>query len=161
MATRQNKNASDKGTEVEGWTDADMQPYQPPATDLSFQELIDAGVIDVQEVDDVIQLDKEKLVGQPFIIVGVRWGTSTFSKGEKFAVVHVVTPQVRGFFVDGSTGICDQLQKYEDKMTRNGMDTDEWRMLVRAGLRASHYTYEDPQGNQIPATTYYIDNRDV
>ena len=99
---------------------------------------------------------KRRLVGVPCIFLF--WNFNTEGKFGTFVSAHVVTldgaGQVKDKFIinDGSTGIRQQLEEYTER-------TGESRgMFVPNGLRASDYTYTDPDdGKDKPATTFYID----
>jgi len=100
--------------------------------------------------------DKDKLVNVPFLILD---STIALSKeftrnGEPGAYVafRVVTEDAKKYIVvDGSTGICAQIQEWRTKSNRRG------GFVAMHGLRKSEYTYTDDKGDTSPAVTYYLD----
>lgn len=97
--------------------------------------------------DGFQQIDKEELIGVPFVIVS--W---TFSKSKKFSNAEFVTVRVvtqdnrKLFFTDGSTGIYKQLKN----IPQPGV------LLCEYGLRKSEYDYKDEKGKVTRARTYYF-----
>jgi hypothetical protein len=104
-------------------------------------------------IDDYLKLDdKELLLGKPFIVL--QWW---FSEGDMgtYATMKVITKDpVRGVadderrkftVVDGSTGICAQLQEISKRTGKHG------GLQVRDGLRVSRYTWQGA-----PAATFYL-----
>lgn len=97
----------------------------------------------------VLLKDKSKLVGEPFIILATSIQMGDFGP---FSIVKLITRHGDKYvFVDGSTGIKDQLEFMLDQTGRGG----GW--LCRNGLRVSNYTFTDESGAEKPASTYYID----
>jgi len=106
--------------------------------------------------------EKDRLVGTPFI--ALQWKEHMGDFGP-FVAVHVVTRdavdgQSKFVFVDGSSGIREQLAYLQDKTKRNG------GLVCNKGLRTSEYLFcetckgavKQPHEHQTkPATTYYID----
>lgn len=135
---------------------ADVAVPEVDYTTLTFaqlQELMSTGsVAHIQDIDDVVKVEKETLVGKPFVITAWRYNAEG-SMGD-FMVVQITTmDNEHRFFVDGSTGIKDQLMTYEAKLGR------QVPIFVPKGLRVSNYTYHDEStGKDLPATTYYINN---
>ena len=106
-------------------------------------------------------IEKEKLVGQPFMIADVRiWHSSKFDSDVASVMLITKTPiDDRDHFVinDGSTGIFEQVT---GMIARSGRKSG---ILCPNGLRASTYTKElidpfepDAPPKQIEATTYYV-----
>ena len=104
-------------------------------------------------------IDKEELVGKPFLVMGYRVNPGG-DFGTFVSLMAVVDGEVRdksGQFAnkvvinDGSTGIANQWQA----IVQSGQA--KIPMLCPNGLRKSTYEYEDPKTGQMrPATTYYI-----
>lgn len=118
-------------------------------------EIADAGL----EIGDGFSLlnDKNILVGRPCLFM--EW---TFRAGD-FAAPYVsvrVVAQFHGgalgkfIFNDGSTGIAEQLAKYQKNTGKTG------GLAVKQGLRRSDYEVEI-DGRMSPATTFYIDTATV
>lgn len=97
---------------------------------------------------------KARLVGVPLCFM--EWSFYDGEFGGKFVAARVVARGPSGnveryILNDGSTGICDQLAKFQLNKGRNG------NLIARYGLRRSDYEYTDESGKTKPATTYYID----
>jgi hypothetical protein len=124
--------------------------------DMSFSEMLDIGVIDIAEVDDVIAVDQAELVGKPMILF--EWDIKPSAMyGGSYALCRVKTEDGTRVFADGGTGIQEQLERYKNKLAK--LDVNEFSpMYFHYGLRASHYNKE-VDGNVVAATTYYFDNR--
>ncbi len=123
--------------------------------DMTFQQMMDAGVIDIAEIDDVIVCDQAELEGKSFILY--EWEVKdSQSFGGEYAICRVKTAEGTRVFADGGSGIKEQLDKYKGKMADNGATGQ--MLYFHYGLRASHYNKE-VDGEVIPATTYYFDNR--
>jgi hypothetical protein len=98
--------------------------------------------------------DKDLLIGLPMLLMAWR-----FNDGDagRFVSIRVLVQNrdksvSRYIFNDGSTGICEQLAKFQLRTGRAG------GLKVQNGLRRSDYLYEDPTtGEQRPASTYYLD----
>jgi hypothetical protein len=135
---------------------ADIAVPEIDYTTLTFsqlQELMSTGTVaHIQDIDDVVKVEKETLVGKPFVITGWRYNPEG-SLGDFMFVKITTMDNERRSFVDGSTGIKDQLRTYEAKLGK------QVPIYVPKGLRVSNYTYHDEiSGKDIPATTYYINN---
>lgn len=101
------------------------------------------------------QVDKERLIGKELIIMKVAlkdqgdydrpyvtvWGRTLGPKGFGFV------------FSDGSTGINAQIRAMA--AAKGGKVKCPFR--VPSGLRVSRYAYEDENGKETPAETYYLD----
>lgn len=115
--------------------------------------MMDGGIVaHIQEVDEVRKVEKETLMGKPFILTS--WHYQPDGDFGEFAVCEVTTiDDEKLLFIDGSTGIKDQLKLYEQKL--GGVKP----IYVPKGLRVSNYTYDDPfDGKSKPASTYYFSN---
>lgn len=93
--------------------------------------------------------NKNTLIGVAFVLVN--WDFSVGDNGE-YVVARIVTADGRKLvMIDGSTGICKQLQSYS-------ANTGKYAgMVVKNGLRQSTYDYTDDKGETKSATTYYLD----
>jgi hypothetical protein len=140
------------------YTDADLRAVK------SFEDalqLVTATIGDVLDATDEIgsgfaQLDnKDRLVDTAFVILSFSINDGDFRDAEgflqKFVSVRVVTRSGdKYWFTDGSTGIARQLRDYVEMGGRKA------GLLVKQGLRKSEYTFTDANGNEQPATTYYL-----
>lgn len=112
-------------------------------------------ILDSDDLGDGFELvkDKTKLVGTTMLLVSWRI-MDTDDKmefGEPWVIVRAVTEDSRKIvFVDGSTGIRDQLIGVTASSGRTG------GVLARDGLRVSEYTFTDDTGKTKPAKTFYI-----
>lgn len=117
----------------------------------SFQEALayansQGAVIHASELGDGFQLlkEKDKLIGVPFIIVGIRQNESEYDDEKVYSVVRLVTERgSKVVIVDGGTGINSQVTNLPESVGG---------ILVPGGLRRSDYQYEGK-----PASTYYLD----
>lgn len=117
----------------------------------AMQVLSDAG-IDIRSTEEFgdgfrVLEDKSRLVKTPFIVLGYK-----FAQGDngEFVIIHAVTDRDEKLIItDGSTGIKEQMKKYQSHGIHAGL-------LVRDGLVKSDYTFKDENGNDRPATTYYL-----
>lgn len=108
-------------------------------------------IISSEELGDGFAVvEKSSLVGVPFLILG--WEAGKNEKHGPFTIVRGITKDNgKVLFVDGSTGIKDQLAVFQQVSGRTG------GLLAVDGLRVSNYTYTDPaDGKDKPASTYYI-----
>jgi len=119
----------------------------------ALQVLKDAGVGVVSYAEefgtgfDILpDRNKDTLVGNPFVIVNVR-----FSEGDhgEFVSLHVVTKSGEKWIVnDGSTGIYAQCKSARKNLAGAFMDK---------GLRRSDYDYVNVKtGEKTAAKTYYL-----
>lgn len=107
-------------------------------------------------------VDKETLLGKPFLIVDIRLNTSG-EYGEFVSICALTEANDRIVFNDGSTGILAQAKDLLGQGLVAGV-------VVKRGLRKSEYTYQetdfdgkpviDPKTGKekppTPATTYYL-----
>lgn len=95
--------------------------------------------------------DKRLLVGKPMLILSWEDGKNVKFKGNGFTIVRAITKENdKVLFVDGSTGIRDQLTVFQQVSGRTG------GLLAEHGLRVSEYEYTEEDGTVTPAKTYYI-----
>lgn len=121
--------------------------------DMNFQQMMELGVIDIAEIDDVLVVDQAELVGNPMILF--EWDIKeSQTYGGEYAVCKVKTAEGTRVFADGGTGIQEQLSQYKAKLAEQPTAL----LYFHFGLRASTYVKE-VDGQKIPATTYYFDNR--
>lgn len=100
--------------------------------------------------DGFTVVDKKDIVGKAMLILG--WEPGKNEKFGPFTIVRAITrTNEKILFVDGSSGIKEQLQVFENLTGRAG------GILAETGLRVSNYTYTDDKGEERPASTYYID----
>lgn len=93
--------------------------------------------------------NKDLLIGVPMLLVS--WDFNIGDHGE-FVSARVVTQTNQKYVLnDGSTGIRDQLIAYSTKYNKRA------GLLVQKGLRRSNYVYKNEKGEDVPATTYYLD----
>lgn len=108
-------------------------------------------IISSEELGDGFAVvEKSSLVGVPFLILG--WEAGKNEKHGPFTIVRGITKEnQKVLFVDGSTGIKDQLAVFQQVSGRSG------GLLAIGGLRVSNYTYFDAEAQKDkPASTYYI-----
>lgn len=130
---------------------ADMTPFgEVLPEDMSFQELMDAGIIEITEIDDVVAIKQDLLLGVPFILFS--WEPRTGDMGD-YVICRVKTAQGTRVFADGGTGIPEQLGRYRQKL--NGQTA---HIYFPNGLRKSDYRKTLDDGSTVNATTYYLDN---
>lgn len=139
----------------------EVTPFgETPLLELTFDQLMQQGVIDISEVDDVMQVEQDELVGVTFILVDweIKQSNSITRDGipTEYAIVRVRTTDGLRVFADGGAGIADALERYKNKTEA----IDNPLLYFHYGLRASEYTYTDPHtGDKTPARTFYFDNR--
>jgi hypothetical protein len=150
------------GTDVSEYTSRPPAAIRPEiAVPATFAEAMDAfgdaGVIELEQEWKLV--DKEQLVGIPFLIHSFRFSHGVGENGEKVSVQIITPDDKRLVFNDGSTGVYDQLLEIFEGKGRSG------GVLCERGLRVSDYYY-DPKGrgdiSKEPKTgyekgsTYYI-----
>lgn len=104
-----------------------------------------------EEIGDGFKLleNKDQLCGVQFLIVN--WDFHQGDHGE-FVSCKVITQDNLKYIVnDGSSGIRDQLMAYTAKQNIKA------GLFCKKGLRRSDYKYTDENGQEKPATTYYLD----
>lgn len=105
--------------------------------------------------DGFTLVEKDKLLGEPFVLVDYTVHTSKTNfdengEGLKFVTVRCVTKEdKRVAFNDGSTGVAQQLRDLAAREIYGGI-------YVQNGLRASEYEVLDAKGRKSSATTYYL-----
>lgn len=101
-------------------------------------------------------VDKEKLIGIPFIILQWAFHQSDLND-DGFVAAHVVTADGRKCIItDGSTGVCAQLRTVTEKREKAGKQNTHGALHVPGGLVRSDYKFTDADGKERPATTYYL-----
>lgn len=104
--------------------------------------------------DGFVMTDKNTLVGIPFLILDYTLSESKDYKDADgnpapYAVIRLVTEKNdKCIVVDGSAGICKQIQLYASKDAR--------AVYVPGGLIRSDYKFTDGNGNEGSATTFYL-----
>lgn len=92
---------------------------------------------------------KDQLIGVPCAFIS--WNDSLGDHGP-FVAARLVTQDGRKLVItDGSEGIFRQLMDFQESKGRSG------GLVAKNGLRRSDYSYVDSNGEEKPATTYYID----
>jgi hypothetical protein len=141
---------------VESWE----EPGTPDLAGMSFQQMMDAGVIDIADIDDTTIMEQSELVGIPFVLFD--WDIKPSAEfGGHYAVCRVKTASGTAVFSDGGAGIVEALERYEKRM--NELDQKS-PLYFHFGLRASTYQkqlvdQETGDTRTMTATTYYFDNR--
>lgn len=93
--------------------------------------------------------NKHNLVGVPFIVVEAKFLDGRYGP---FVFMKIVTQQnIKGYIVDGSTGIYAQALEI---VQNSGKIVP---MYCPRGLTVSEYQYSDESGVEHPATTFYFD----
>jgi hypothetical protein len=100
--------------------------------------------------------EKDQLIGKPMLLVNWLFAKGDFGEQSEFATIRLATQSVAGdllkyIIVDGSTGLCRQLHEFTTETGRSG------GIVVGKGLTRSDYTYTNDNGEEIPASTYYLD----
>lgn len=115
---------------------------------FQFDEWVkDAAAVDLDVYSVGEPIDKDSLLGVPFVIVDWREMSGTFGP---YAFVEIVTKDNRhGFLTDGGVGITDQLRTVHMATGRRS------GYVAKRGLRRSDYTTEI-NGKPIDGTTYYL-----
>lgn len=128
--------------------------------EMTFAELVAMaksgdGVLSITDVEDRQPVRKEELVNIPFVVTGWSLNEKKERYNNTFSIVEIVVHNGdKKFFTDGSTGIRDQLIRYENGKTMNGTQKP---FLVPHGLKPSDYNYTDPDtGETTKAVTYYF-----
>ena len=124
---------------------------------ISLAESVYGAVALSSEVlgDGFTLVEKDKLLGVPFVLIDYTVHTSTTNfdengEGLKFVTVRCVTQEdKRVAFNDGSTGVARQLRDLAAREIYGGI-------YVQNGLRASEYEVTDDKGRKSSATTYYL-----
>lgn len=105
-------------------------------------------------------VDKATLIGKPFLITRIDYGTSAQSS---YGMVTVNAADKAGkefYFTDSSTGVRNQLAKYLTEV--KGVEVDwtagsyDVKVACHGGLRVSAYETEARPGVYRDARTYYI-----
>jgi hypothetical protein len=120
---------------------------------LDFDQLVtllDAdALVHIGDLDDTTQVDKEMLIGMPFVITD--WMNRPSQGLGPYVVVRATTREGKVVFADGSTGIQDQLNAFAERQGGKPI-------LCPKGLRVSNYMFTNPETNETaPAQTYYLD----
>lgn len=104
-------------------------------------------------------IDKEKVVGVPFVVVEWRFNASALND-DGFVSAAIVTKHGDKFIInDGSSGMRKQFREITDRRNAAKHPTPQNGLLVPGGLTVSNYEYEDSDGKRRPARTYYLDER--
>lgn len=139
-----------KSKDVVGWGETALE-------DMNFQDMLDAGVIDISEIDDVIAVKQEELIGVPFVLY--EWDIKpSLEFGGSYATVRIKTAGGTRVFTDGGVGIQEQLERYQQRRLKLQSGETPSPIYFHFGLRSSTYNKEI-DGKMIQATTYYFDNR--
>lgn len=132
----------------------------------SFEELsnlIGSDAANVTNIADVLGdgfsllNKKERLVDEPFVVLGLRFNLKIDHPNQigDFVSVYVMTRDEKKYiFNDGSTGIYAQADELSDLIAKGQAQLP---LMVRGGLRVSRYEYEDQTtGETKPAETFYF-----
>lgn len=105
-------------------------------------------------------VDKATLIGKPFLINRIDYGTSSRSQYGMVTVNAVDKAGKEFYFTDASTGVRDQLTKYLTEVKKVDVDwtagSYEVKLACFGGLRASTYETEVRPDTYREAKTYYI-----
>lgn len=127
---------------------------------LRFLESEYGGVADVAEhIGDGFAMvdDKGQLVGREMVLIHWKFNESSYKDASGVAVPFVFVRAMtrdgqRVMFVDGSSGVRDELLEFSSRTGQFGA------LHLHRGLRRSDYEYTDPITGAIsPATTFYLD----
>lgn len=153
------KNDDNTAVAVPQFRDSDLQQINTfdDALALIQEQYGQGGVISADEVlgnGFALLTNKDHLVGVPFVFM--KWQFNQGKYQDDFCTALVVTVNNQKYIVnDGGSGICRQLKEFTEVSGRQG------GMAARKGLTRSDYTFEDENGKETPASTYYIDTSAV
>lgn len=103
--------------------------------------------------------DKMDLVGQPFIITGVKLTRNEERDYETLFVECLLPNTEKVTFTDSSTGVLAQLRNWTAQ-NKIGLALDEWadcRLFIANGLRFSEFDVVDQRtGKERKAKTFYL-----
>lgn len=149
------KNPADAGEVAVAERRSSLELAKPSvAVPLTFADAMSAwdtagGVVEMPT--DWRLVEKETLLGVPFLIHRFRFHDGGANDEGEFVSVEVVTEDDRRLvFNDGGTGIYRQLVDWAAQSGRSG------GLLVRGGLRVSEYEYFDDKGKGHQAKTFYL-----
>lgn len=140
---------------VPQYRDSDLQQIQTfdDALALITEQYGQGGVISAADVlgnGFALLQNKDHLVGVPFLFM--KWQFHPGKYQSDFLTALVVTVNNQKYIMnDGGTGIAKQLREYTEVSGRQG------GMVAPKGLTRSDYTYTDQDGEERPASTFYID----
>lgn len=145
-----------KGTEVvkrgSAFTDDELQSLDWTQLAAFMEANPDVATVDVTDFGTgfTVLSDKNRLVGEPFVIVDWRFSLGTY--GEMVTLL-VVAKSGKWIVNDGSTGIREQMSVVDKKMPEGAKTF----VQVPKGLTRSDYTYLDQStGKETPAQTFYL-----
>lgn len=102
--------------------------------------------------------DKGKLVNIPMVLL--QWQFSNpenESFGSKYVIITAMTVAGRRIrFVDGSTGVCEELWNFTNARAKAGNTTPNVGLILPDGLSKSEYTYIGEDGKEAEATTFHL-----
>lgn len=105
-------------------------------------------------------VDKATLIGKPFLITRIDYGTSSRSQYGMVTVNAVDKAGKEFYFTDASTGVRDQLTKYLTEVKSVDVDwtagSYDVKLACHGGLRVSTYEVETRPDTYRDAKTYYI-----
>ena len=123
---------------------------------IAFSGLSEADVTVIVNPYEVVNQNKDSLLGVPFYIRLVRFPVDKETNRE-YSVTYLVTKDGRMVVMtDGSTGIYKQLLSIVNKREADGHPTPEQNMLIANGLRKSDYIVQEGEAKGSKATTYYL-----
>jgi hypothetical protein len=121
---------------------------------MSYEDFMGrTDVVDLNDIAPSAVLDKESLIGVPFVCLEWTFREGSYGPNSEFVAVQVLcADNTRGVLVDGSTGVKDQLKLISERM----LSTGGLRPLAcRGGLYKSEYTNEYG-----PGATFYLASAD-
>lgn len=143
------------GTDVD-LRDALLEVRTPAEAQALFLSMgFDPNDDDADGIRSIEVVDKDTLVGVPFLALRWQWNESDEYGGE---FVFVECMKEDGTIVvinDGSTGLFQQLRDLTDHRMQNGHAAPTAGRMVKRGLRRSDYRVE-VNGKEIAASTYYL-----
>lgn len=157
VATIAQKTATGLGLKSEQWADVDSWDV--------LQAMLTDTVGDLVSVSEIgtgfVVVDKADLVGRPFVILDMlfkdkdkdNFGDYVTVRGALFPEPGAKrdAPLQKIVFSDGGAGIYQQCSALLRKFGKTG------GYACAKGLSRSDYTYTDDDGNENPATTFYLD----
>jgi hypothetical protein len=120
---------------------------------------------DLTEFDSHNAVDKNDLIGVPFLIIGAQIERND---GKDYDVAWVYALNIHGVefeFSDTSrTGVCGQIQAILVEQGMSPTPNEPYqalpkRIIIRQGLRASDFTTTNKKGAEVDGKTWYLTGR--
>ena len=143
------------------FSDVELSEFKTHEQALELLQSLGTVVEDFSEYGSGFDLvDKDTLVGVPMMIV--EWKMIRSDKvvegGQFVAVSAITSDDKKVVFVDGGTGVMEQLAHVSLSREEKGVPVEGRNrgLIARKGLRSSSYQVADNKGKMMNATTFYI-----